>query len=132
MTSINLGHPKLDHIEGTSNNAFVDTEKEDTRATEIHDQTTHIFVHRPAFTAKSLAEQYGFKKVQSEDLFRNTTNYLKKYYMPNKTCMQNYFFEKLPFFVWIFSYDFKENFVKDVFSGITVNSRLFVSTLLTL
>ena len=34
--------------------------------------------------------------------------------------MKDYFFARVPFFLWIFKYDFKENIVKDLISGITI------------
>ena len=34
--------------------------------------------------------------------------------------MKNYILRRLPFFEWIFHYDFKNDFVKDLIAGLTV------------
>ncbi len=120
MTKLNtVTFSKNDSVQGIYNKAFVNTEEGGTQSTV---QTSNI-LHRPAFTSKTLEAKYGFRKVESENLLKNTSNYLKKYYQPNRSCMKNFFFAKFPFFLWIFSYNFKENFMKDLLSGLTVRKR---------
>ena len=72
------------------------------------------------FTVQTLNENFVFKKTKSDNVIRSTVKYVKKYYKPSPNCMKDYILARFPFFLWIFSYDFKENIVKDLMSGITI------------
>ena len=77
-------------------------------------------INEEHYTMHSLAENSAFKKTKSDNVIKSTVNYVKKYYKPSPNCMKEYFFARFPFFLWIFRYDFKENTVKDLMSGITI------------
>jgi hypothetical protein len=72
------------------------------------------------FTVQKLNENLVFKNAKSDNVIRSTVKYVKKYYKPTPNCMKDYILARFPFFLWIFSYDFKENIVKDLMSGITI------------
>ena len=98
---------------------FLTLKKENEQA-----NNTNAIINIPPYTSKALEEKFPHKKVQSENVVRNTGHYIKKYYKPSPNCMKDYFFDRFPFFFWIAHYDFKGSFVKDLASGITVSLTL--------
>ena len=76
---------------------------------------------RPILSEKYLEEKYSYDKFRSENVFKNTKQYIIKYYKPSKSCLSGYFFKRFPFFEWITKYDLKNEFVPDLIGGITVN-----------
>ncbi len=72
------------------------------------------------FTVKDMDDNIS---IQSENIVKNSLNYVKKYYKPSPICMRNYFFKRLPFFDWVFDYNVKEDLLKDFIAGLTV--RIF-------
>jgi hypothetical protein len=98
--------------------------KQITKDFHLQENNEHFFNpktrNQSRFTVKSLDELFVPNKTKSDNVIKSTANYVKKYYKPSRNCMKDYFFARFPFFLWIFKYDFKENTVKDLISGITI------------
>ena len=104
---------------GVFNKSFFKADERESR----HEQDTVMLSPTTSFTARTLEEKYGFKKVQSDNLLKSTTNYVKKYYTPSGDCLRDYFYARFPIFYWIFRYDLKGNAMKDIVSGVTVSLK---------
>lgn len=72
-------------------------------------------------TEKFLETTYTQLDAHDDDLIRDCLHYTRKYYKPSRKCFSNYFFERFPFFKWIQEYHFKQDLVKDIIAGLTVN-----------
>lgn len=83
----------------------------------------NLYAHerqRPVLTAKYLESTYEYNELESENVFKSSLNYVKKYYKPSKKCCGNFLFKRIPFLDWLIKYNMKENFLKDIIGGITV------------
>jgi solute carrier family 26, other len=81
------------------------------------------FNNRPIYNETILKEKYSFDddyKLDEDEIFENTKNYLKKHYKPTQTCMRNYFVGRFPILKWITKYDIKHDILKDLVAGLTV------------
>ena len=74
----------------------------------------------PDLTEVYLDERYYHQNLKSENLFKNTANYLRKYYTPSVDCGISYLYKRVPFIKWIQTYDAKKCLVKDITAGLTV------------
>ena len=75
---------------------------------------------RPKYSEKFMRENFSFTKGKKNDFFRDTIHYIKKNYRPSPLCAKNYFLKRIPFFHWIFKYNVRECFLKDLVAGLTV------------
>jgi len=85
-------------------------------------QQRHI-IDRSVLNETSLKERYSFDehyKLDEDELFQNTKNYLKKHYRPTRTCMKLYLCGRFPILKWILKYDIKHDILKDLVAGLTV------------
>lgn len=97
---------------GITNRAFTNTD--DNRNNNNNNLTW------PVYNENSLEERFVFKKLKSDNAFKSAGNYIRKYYKPSGNCMKDYFLARFPFFNWIRSYDYKQDFIKDFVAGLTV------------
>ena len=81
----------------------------------------HVVATKPAISATYLQENYTFNKIKSSNILKSSRTYFKKYYKPSPSCMKNYIFKRFPILDWIFDYDVKQNIIKDMIAGLTVN-----------
>jgi hypothetical protein len=72
------------------------------------------------FTEKSYSELYSMSRVTSPNILNSSLNYIKKYYKPSGPCAINYIKDRIPIIRWLPEYNFKQNIIADVISGITV------------
>lgn len=82
-----------------------------------------ILIERPVYNEKTLQTDYSLvdgSKIDELELFKSTKSYLKKHFVPSKTCIKNFAFTKLPILGWITKYDFKHDILKDLIAGLTV------------
>lgn len=75
---------------------------------------------RPVLTAKYLESTYQYNDYNSDNIFKGSMNYVKKYYKPSRSCCQSFLFKRIPFIEWISKYDLKQNLLKDLIGGLTV------------
>ena len=80
----------------------------------------NVLKHRNSINEHSLLERYQFEKYKSDNVVKSTTNYLKKNYKPSPDCMKRYLYKRIPFLKWFFTYDIKENLLKDFIGGVTI------------
>ena len=84
-------------------------------------------IQQPLFrNQKNLEEKYSFNKLPSENPIKGAVNYGVKYYKPNRNCLVDYFFKRIPFLKWIFKYNLKQNIIKDIIAGLTIGIYLYV------
>ena len=75
----------------------------------------------PVYTSKYLQPSYSFGKKKGSNILKDSFNYVKKYYMPNANNCRTLLYRRIPPLQWIKEYDIKQNLLKDVVGGITVN-----------
>ena len=81
---------------------------------------------RPVLTAKYLESNYQYNDLDSQNVFKSSVNYVKKYYKPSKSCCTRFLYKRIPFINWIMNYDIKEALLKDLIGGITVRKLIFL------
>lgn len=87
----------------------------------IKSQSSHIFSpNRQYFNEKTISEKYTFRDVESDNVIRNTKNFIKKNYKPSKLCCRRFFKLRFPLFAWLKVYNIKNNLLKDIIGGLTI------------
>jgi hypothetical protein len=97
---------------------------------EKNEDLNHVFSDKneknrnnngPVYTSKYLQPSYSFGKKKGSNILKDSFNYVKKYYMPNANNCRTLLYRRIPPLQWIKEYDIKQNLLKDVVGGITVN-----------
>jgi hypothetical protein len=78
------------------------------------------YFNREELSAKDIQERYSMKLPKSDNIWKSTKNYVRKYYKPTRGCMKGYFFDRIPFLKWIRKYDIKDCLAKDIIAGLTI------------
>ena len=68
-----------------------------------------------------MEEHFDFENLRTENVFKSTAHYLRKYYTPSASCGLSYLYKRVPFIKWIQDYNIREDFVIDLVTGLTVN-----------
>jgi hypothetical protein len=72
------------------------------------------------YTLIELEKTFVFKTEKSNDYIESVNKYVKKYLKPSSDCMKGFFLQRFPFILMIYTYDVKNNLIKDLIAGITV------------
>lgn len=84
------------------------------------DENQNGLINRPTFNEKTISEKYSFQNVESDNILKSISHYLKKSYTPSKKCLIRYFENRLPIVQWIRSYHVKDNLLNDIIGGLTI------------
>lgn len=85
-----------------------------------HSTSNLFYSSRPLYNTKEFEEIYKSKKLKSENVFKTAAHYCFKYYKPSGGCLKSYVKERLPCLKWMLGYNFKENTLPDLISGLTI------------
>jgi hypothetical protein len=77
-------------------------------------------------TEKYMEEHFDFENLSSDNIFKSTAHYLKKYYTPSASCGLSYLYKRVPFIKWIQDYNIREDFLIDLVTGLTVSISLVI------
>ena len=101
---------------GLINTAFKDSDENLDRLNNVRNQNDEI----EFFNETTLKEKFTYKKIKSNNIFKDAGHYARKYYKPSGNCMKNLVLQRFPVIEWLLHYNLRENFVKDLIAGITV------------
>lgn len=73
------------------------------------------------FTEKYIEEKKEFQKLKYNNALKRTENLISKRFKPSRLCLKRLIIKRLPIFLWLPKYDYKENLFKDFTGGINVS-----------
>ena len=76
-----------------------------------------------------LKKEYKVTNAKSQNVVHDFFHYLSKYYRPNKTNCSRFLRELFPLIDWLPKYKFKEYFLSDLISGVTLGIVLVPQTM---